>query len=109
MSGKASGDWSCDVKVVDPEQMGSGLGKGAGVIASSSGRLDSIPPRELRQVRVEIDVPNPRKWTAETPELYVVELCLRDGSGNAVHRAQSIGRGAISGFARWKYAMPGFS
>ena len=88
MLGKASGDWCCDVKVVDPEQMGSGLSQGAGVIASSGARLASISPRELRQVRVEIDVPNPRKWTAETPELYVVEICLRDGSGNAVHRAR---------------------
>jgi len=46
-------------------------------------RLDSIPPHQSRHVRMEIDVPDPRKWSAQTSELYAVELCLHDVSGNA--------------------------
>lgn len=43
MSGKASGNWSCAVKVVDPDETGSGSGQGAGAVASASARGDSIP------------------------------------------------------------------
>lgn len=37
---------------------------------------------DLHEVEVTIPVPNPRKWSAEDPNLYICVLTLTDGSGN---------------------------
>lgn len=44
-------------------------------------------PRKLG--RISHVVENPRKWTAETPELYNLTLSLSDANGNIIEQAQS--------------------
>lgn len=38
-------------------------------------------PGEEREIRLQLAVDNPKKWTAETPNLYTVLITLRDASG----------------------------
>jgi len=86
MSGADSGKWYLDAKIIDPKQNGSGVG--SKLIASASTQGTSIPPRKTQHVRMEMSAANPRKWTAETPDLYVAELCLRNGQGKVIHSAR---------------------
>lgn len=44
-------------------------------------------PRKLGRFSHKVE--SPRRWTAETPELYTLELQLADANGNVVERASS--------------------
>ena len=89
MSGTASEQWSLEAAIIDPKAEGPGSsGERGRLVASASAQAISVPRGQSEQVRVEMNVENPRKWTAETPELYVVELGLRDESGKVVDSAR---------------------
>lgn len=51
------------------------------------------PQRGARKFqRVEIEIPQPRQWTAETPNLYNLDIILSDSLGNVLQQArQKIG------------------
>lgn len=43
--------------------------------------LDSFPAGQERTAEIAIPVENPKKWTAETPNLYTVVVALKDENG----------------------------
>jgi beta-galactosidase len=53
----------------------------AGASQSASAELQ---PKSEKSVRLSMKVANPRKWTAETPNLYQVLLTLKDASGGVL-------------------------
>jgi len=44
----------------------------------------AVPPNGEQQVRLSLPVANPRKWSAETPYLYLALVTLRDAAGAAL-------------------------
>ncbi|RYD29788.1 MAG: DUF4981 domain-containing protein, partial [Verrucomicrobiaceae bacterium] len=46
----------------------------------ATAQVDALPAGEEAAVDVSIHVPDPRKWTAETPELYTVVIGLKGGA-----------------------------
>ena len=51
----------------------------------------SKPVTSMRQYPVLVDVPSPRLWTAETPELYDLVITLKDGDKVIDMRGRKIG------------------
>ncbi len=78
LSGAAAGAHSVEVYLLD-----SGAAA-PGSAPLATGTVRAIPPGGEETVTVEARVANPRKWTAETPNLYTVLLLLKDASGQAV-------------------------
>lgn len=62
------------------------------VVASVRRQIDAATPH----LEMEIPVSNPKKWTAETPHLYQLELSLGDGIVEATHTVfQKVGFRAV--------------
>jgi beta-galactosidase len=59
------------------------LYKDGNAIPGSTGAaaIPALQPGEETKVQIRIPVQNPRKWTAETPELYTTVLALKDQQG----------------------------
>lgn len=79
LSGKSDG-FSVEVRLVGPS---------GETVSTASAGVSGIPARSDKVVRISMDVDNPRLWSAETPELYTVELILRNGAGAAVEALSS--------------------
>ncbi len=58
------------------------LYNGANPVAAAKGKADipALKPGEEKVITVNIAVSNPKKWTAETPNLYTTVLALNDGN-----------------------------
>ena len=50
----------------------------------ATGSVKAIPAGGEETIAIEAKVANPRKWTAETPNLYTVLLFLKDSSGKTL-------------------------
>ena len=74
---------------------------GGSTIASQTATIN--PPSEgLGEVSINMDVTAPKKWSAETPNLYDLVLTLKDSHGNVVDR-----RGSKVGFREVTIASNG--
>lgn len=60
------------------------LEDGAGKPVGRQSQGVSVPPNGEQEARVSLAVSNPRKWSAETPYLYLALVTLRDASGAAL-------------------------
>ena len=45
----------------------------------------AIPIDQKNEIALQQEIPNPQKWTDETPNLYTLVLALHDPAGEAVH------------------------
>ncbi len=83
-----------DGMMAEPRRSGSGSA-GASPSIDSAHALEGEPPGEpgpapiaqswsRSSVSLEIPVPNPAKWTAETPTLYTALITLRDSGGKVI-------------------------
>ncbi|HUU83536.1 MAG TPA: glycoside hydrolase family 2 TIM barrel-domain containing protein [Phycisphaerae bacterium] len=77
-TGRAAGAHSVAVTLLDER------GKPVGEGPLMSGRVAEIAPRTDGVVEMQARVVNPAKWTAETPNLYVLLLELSDAEGRVV-------------------------
>lgn len=59
-------------------------GRAVGETPAASGSVAGLSREEEGVVDLECTVSNPNKWTSETPYLYRLLLCLKDGDGEAV-------------------------
>jgi len=76
-SGRAAGNLSLTVDLLDSD--------GSSVLpAGPLRRSVALQPDEGAQVQIEQRIPEPRKWTAETPNLYTLLLTLDDSSGTTL-------------------------
>jgi beta-galactosidase len=53
-------------------------------VSLMSGTTGKIAAGKESSIEMQADVANPRKWTAETPNLYTVMLILKDPSGKVI-------------------------
>ncbi|MEN7547990.1 glycoside hydrolase family 2 TIM barrel-domain containing protein [Rapidithrix thailandica] len=49
-----------------------------------SQKIEPVSPGENKNIRLSARVPKPKKWTAETPNLYTVLLILKDVQGQVI-------------------------
>jgi beta-galactosidase len=75
---KVAGNCSVEVSLLDLQ------GRCIGVKPLMSGTTGTIPAGIESAVEMQADVAEPLKWTAETPNLYVVMLTLKDSSGEII-------------------------
>ncbi|OPZ51297.1 MAG: Beta-galactosidase [Firmicutes bacterium ADurb.BinA052] len=80
LSQRASGPLSMTVSLIDPFE-----GRCCG---AWSAPVETISQFGSSCVEISAEVVNPRKWTAETPELYTALLELADESGACIHSAR---------------------
>ncbi|HWB97010.1 MAG TPA: glycoside hydrolase family 2 TIM barrel-domain containing protein, partial [Bryobacteraceae bacterium] len=68
---------------VDAEVLNPGDAKLSGTLRDASGAVaaELAPVNAAGKVTLRVSLANPRKWTAETPNLYQLVLSLRAGSG----------------------------
>ncbi|MDR2118228.1 MAG: DUF4981 domain-containing protein [Tannerellaceae bacterium] len=59
------------------------LDKAAKKVGGQSGQI-TLPPHETGDVSLSWTVPNPDKWTAETPNLYSLLITLKDSKGEII-------------------------
>lgn len=64
-------------KVMPAASLTASVYDGANVIGNGEVPVPSLRPGEEREVTISYTVSNPRKWTAETPNLYTTVLALR--------------------------------
>lgn len=43
--------------------------------------------KDINDIKFDANIPNVKKWSAETPELYDCKILLCDSNGNAIHQA----------------------
>jgi beta-galactosidase len=55
---------------------------GKTLITFQTPEKQEIAPGEAKVIQLSGDVPNPNKWTAETPYLYYILISLKDENGN---------------------------
>ena len=85
-------DLSIDVDVrtydagLDAFTVSAEVSREGSVVARMESRSGALGPRGKGTARLESRVPSPRKWTAETPDLYDLTLTLADGSGKVIDR-----------------------
>ncbi len=76
-SGQAADDLTLTVELLDVD--------GASVLSAGPVRRSvTLSQDEESQVRIEQRIPEPRRWTAETPDLYTLLLTLADASGTTL-------------------------
>lgn len=75
----AEPDWSVGVELLDGQ--GRAVWKKPFATTVPVGRC---PDRDRLHACFDVRVPRVRAWTAETPDLYRVVICLRDPSGRAI-------------------------
>lgn len=75
-----SGVHSLDVRLIDPS------GK---CVAEASSQVPAMGAGTESEVCLSMDVRDPLLWSAEKPDLYTVELALKDGSGTVTEALSS--------------------
>ena len=80
LSQRASGPLSLTASLIDPDEVRRRH--------TWSAPVESIGQSGSSFVEISAEVVNPRKWTAETPELYTVLLELVDEHGVCIHSAR---------------------
>ena len=75
-----SGVHSLDVRLIDPS------GK---CVAEATSQVPAMGAGTESKVYLSMDVRDPLLWSAEKPELYTVELALKDGSGTVTEALSS--------------------
>jgi len=77
-SNKTVGKHTVQVSLLDDD------GKPAGKNQLMTGRVKKIAADDDDVIEMWADVANPRKWSAEIPNLYIVMLTLKDTSGKTI-------------------------
>ncbi len=57
---------------------------GKQIVSSKAGLTESIKASEEKEIVLQANVQNPKKWSAEEPNLYTVLLTLKDAKGNVL-------------------------
>ncbi|MTB53755.1 glycoside hydrolase family 2 TIM barrel-domain containing protein [Lewinella sp. W8] len=80
-------DWHFELRLFDPigQLVGSPVAKSVNPIIEYYQRGAYRGPYGIhRFYHLELEVPNPARWTAETPNLYRMVLSMKDGGGQVV-------------------------
>lgn len=68
--------WTIDVQAIDEA--------GNDILGGASIPVSEVASTETATFTADIDVENPKLWSAEKPNLYALVLTLKDGNGNVV-------------------------
>lgn len=92
-TGKVVPPHRVETKLLEPDADASGgwreVGRVEGAVSDPAGHPAPILAGTIRTAELALPVLHPRKWTAETPELYLVLLSLIDSEGRTLETVPS--------------------